>query len=74
MCVCARRREEAGGQHSPYSIPLVERRDHGRWMFGHKSHQQLENVVDVLILPTKEGKIKQVRKGGRGSAGQKERC
>lgn len=62
------------GQHSPYSIPLVKRRDHGRWVFRHQGHQQLEHIVDILILRRKESQVEQVNKRRRGSpSGQKNR-
>lgn len=52
------------GRHSPDSISLVERGDHGRRVFRHESHQQLQHVVDVLILRRKEDA--QVNKGVGG--------
>ena len=55
-CVCT-------PTHSPYSISLIEGRDHGRRVLRHKSHQQLEHIVDVLILQRK----RKVNKGGRGN-------
>lgn len=46
---------------SPYAISLVKSRNHGCWVFRHKSHQQLEHIVDILILQSKESKVEQVR-------------
>lgn len=40
---------------APYSVSLVKRGDHGRRVFRHQSHQQLEHVVDVLVLPREAG-------------------
>lgn len=49
VCACC--------QHSPYPISLVKRRDHGRRVFGHESHQQLEHVMNILILRREDSKV-----------------
>lgn len=45
VCACVRRRH-----HPPDAVPLVERRDHGRRVFGHERHQQLQHIMNVLVL------------------------
>lgn len=34
----------------PYSISLVKSRDHGGWMLRHKSDNQVQHIMQILIL------------------------
>ena len=61
MCICM------CGWYSPYPISLIKCRDHGCRVFRHKSNQQLEHIVDILILKRKESMAEQVNKGVKGS-------
>lgn len=37
-------------EHATHSVFHVERRYHGRRLFGHERHKRLENVVQVFVL------------------------
>lgn len=38
----------------PYSISLVKSRDHGGWMLRHEGYHQLQHIMQILILQTKQ--------------------
>lgn len=44
------RKEPFVPEASPYSIPLVEGRDHGGGVLRHERDQELEHIMDVFIL------------------------